>query len=312
MQTYDTYHFPSTALRATGCLVLALLACGPGLREPEAPPVFPIEGLWLGAPEGADPAEPVRPDEEGVFLFISSPGAEGYPYSFQMLRYVRRELAFSGRRLYLIERKGLVRTSAREVLLHQRHFRGAFLPSSAEGEFWPVSEFGGEEVDRDFDSAGRLDLLEFQHDGLVLAGDEYVFRRALARQRTPEGETSHVTEPDIGIVLQTSAAGDRASALTFSPALAVRDARRQIFRDEGESARSAGTARVTSLTAEFFGLELLSGEMRPGDAVLMPDWQPARPERRRLSREEVLERLRRGEPVPREDLIRVLGEDAAP
>lgn len=321
MQTYDTYSAVSTALaprllRMT--LAFAgfaaagfLAACGPTLEKERGPARFPVEGLWIEAPD-ADVGTPTAvPGEEGRFLFLSSPGLEEHPYQFILIEYVRRDLALSGKRLFWVERSGAAATSATEVLLLQRRYRGSDWPNTSSDDFWAVGEFGPERLDRSFESTGALDRLRFQDDGRLLVGDEYRFQRILPPQ-TVDGVSAQVTELDLGVVLQTDEEGRRASALGFSPELAIEGAERQIIRDTGDGATVAGRARVSGLAGRLFGLERISGSIQAGDAVLPPDWRPQKPERRRLSREEVLRRLQRGEPVPREDLIRVLGEDQAP
>ncbi len=287
---------------SVGTLSLLVSSCSLKLSGPAALPEYPIEGLWIGEGFRADV-------DRGRMVYISSPGNADYPYRFVLFQFHRRNLLVNGKRMFFVRRTGYVDTSKTEALLIQERFTNGWRDNSdtESEEFWPVKDFQPEKVDRSAEETSTLDLLRFEDGGRILAGDDYRLHRLLPPAEV-NGETVHVAETDVGVVLYVSPDGREAVFATFSPSMSVADAVREGFSGAGDRAR----LKVNALVDGFTQVSVLSGTVKPGDAVVPNNWQPSTVYERRLSREEVLRRLQRGEPVPREDLIRVLGEDAAP
>jgi hypothetical protein len=300
---------PLRARRLLATLLVGLCgltagACGFQLEHPRGEPGYPVEGLWLSADEDA------HGEGRGLLLYISAPGQDKYPYKFVMYRYYMRDLMVSGKRMFFTRRTGVVDTSDREVLLTQVNFQSGFrdnLDQSNERYFWPAAAFEPERLERNFGDGDDLDLLKFQNEGGRLVGDKYDFRRALPAA-TVDGSAIQVPELDVAVVMSVNKAGDQALTIGFSPALYVVDAERDVWNRSG----AVGRVKVGTLVGELAQVSLLSGHVSRGDALVMKGWQPRGQYRRKLSREEILRRIQRGEPVPREELLRVIGDQAAP
>lgn len=279
-----------------GMLVFLALSgsCSLQLKEEPAVPRWPIEGLWR---DNSDDRE-----EDDIFrlLYISSPGAENYPYRFEYIQYYRRDLMLSGKRLVFVRRNGNVVTSPTEALFYRTEFVAGYRPNLSEGDgVWPFTGFAPEVIDRRIQTQETFDLFELTGDGDQLIGDEYQFERVLP---TP-GTESVVAELDIGFVMSVSPEGEIVM-VTFSPVLAVIGEQREVWSPDGKTA----TVRVTDKNGELVAAQIVSGSAEIGQAVVMPGFQLNQTYQRELTREEILEKLQRGEPVSREDLIRVLGD----
>ena len=121
-----------------------------------------------------------------------------------------------------------------------------------------------------------------------------------------EGGPTQLGELDVAVVIGASKDGQEALSLTFSPTVHVVDG----ARDAWNAAGNAGRVKVHTLSGDFAQGTVVSGKVSRGDVLVLAGWKPQGTYKRKMSREEVLRRIQRGEPVPREELIRVLGEDA--
>lgn len=283
-------------------LILTTVSCGLQLKQPRGEPNYPIEGLWASA--DGDYTETGR----GQLLYISSPGADQYPFKFTLYQYYMRDLTVSGKRMFFTRRTGVVDTSGTEVLLSQTNYQAGFrdnLDESEEQEFWPAAEFEPEKLKRNFGAGDDIDLFVFEKDGGELVGGDLHFRRLLPAA-VANGQKSQVGELDIAVVIGVRKDGREALSLTFSPVLHVKDAVRDVWNASG----SAAQMKLHTLSSDLAQATVLNGKVSRGDVLVMKGWKPSGTYKRKMSRAEVLKRIQRGEPVPREDLIRVLGNDA--
>ena len=286
-------------------LALALWtgSCAIQLERPRAAPVHPVEGLWSSVED--DYNESGR----GQLLYVSSPGADEYPYKFVLFQYYMRDLTVSGKRMFFVRRTGVVDTSDQEVLLKQTNFQSGYRDNIAEGEepeFWPVADFEPETLKRNFGVGDELDLLRFAESGAEMEGDDYHFRRLLPAAGSGDSAVQS-GELHIAYVIGVRKDGQAALSISFNPAMHVAGSRRVVWNLTGQN----GQLKIQSLVGDLAEAQVVGGSVRRGDVLLMPGWKPQVEYRRQLSRQEVLRRIQRGEPVPREDLIRVLGKDAA-
>ena len=276
--------------------VFLLAACALQLQNPPAAPAVEIEGLWVGV-EGDEEED----SQTTRLLFVSSPGREGYPYRFVYYQIIKRELLVSGKRIYIIRRDGFVKTSATEALMVSSRFTAARRDQSNESDqsYWPLGTYGDLVIERSFETDNDFDLFQIEPDGSQLTGDEYRFRRA-AMAGGP------VTELDIGYVADAEpvGSGQRLTFVTSSPVMAAVGEGRIVWSD----GHTTGRIRSESARGEMVEATVLEGAPTIGQIVVLPNFDPGAERSRVLSREEVLQRVQRGEPVSREDLIRALGQ----
>lgn len=282
-------------------LALSLAAgCTPALSGPVAPPSYPVEGLWRALDAGEAEAG------AGQLLYITATQDAEYPYQFIWYSFRTRELTLSGKQFLFIRREGLVQSSGAELLLLQQKFSSGRMPNgeSDGASVWPAAGYQPAVVERAFEKSYPADVLRFAAEGQHLLGGEARFERAL---QPPDADRArlHLAPLEAGLVFQIDPDARRAALVSFSPALLVQGAVRDVWRN----GQRAGRIRIVGLATPVAEAALLEGDLRPGDAIVPADWKPVGGSVR-LTRSEVLRRLQRGEPVPREDLIRVLGDDA--
>lgn len=288
-----------TAVPLFASLALAA-ACTPALSGPVAPPAYPVEGLWRGLDSAAAEAG------AGQLLYITATQDAEYPYQFIWYSFRTRELTLSGKQFLFIRREGLVQSSGAELLLLQQKFSSGRIPNGEAGgaAVWPATAYQPAVIERAFEKSYPADVLRFAAEGQQLLGGEAQFERAL-QPPTADRPRLQLAPLEAGLVFQVDAGERRAALVSFSPALLVQGSLRDVWRD----GQRAGRIRIVSLAAPVAEAALVEGDLRPGDAIVPADWKPTGGSVR-LTRSEVLRRLQRGEPVPREDLIRVLGDDA--
>lgn len=285
------------AIGALGVLLLA--GCSIQLERPRAAPVYPIEGLWASVED--DYNETGR----GQLLYVSSPGSDEYPFKFTLFQYYMRDLAVSGRRMFFIRRSGVIDTSDEELLMKQIRYQSGYRDNISEGdesEFWPASDFEPETLKRNLGTGEDLDLLRFASNGAEIEGDEFHFRRVLPAA----GDAQYSGELDVAYVIGVRKDGRSILSIGFNPSIHVSGAERAAWGSAGQNAR----LKIEALVGDLAQASVVDGKVQRGDVVVMPGWKPKAEYKRKLNREEVLRMIQRGETVPREDLIRVLGKDA--
>lgn len=271
-------------------IALSVAACSPQLRSAEAPPNFPVEGLWIQDTAKAG-------EDHFTILWVEksaskTPGAA--PYIFSFVRTVARNLAWNDQTLFVTRRTGDLRTSGKEVLLSQQVYlssKRSVLENVKGKQIWPANQFGPEEDQRKIEDGYNLDLLELSEDGNTLSGKTGTFYRGNASGfgRFPQAVVCKVDRDNKEVALYGLPTGK------FATGQVLKNAKGDI------SLRATGqNAEYVSATIEK-GLPVIGDVVLPSDAKEDPKMKP-------LSKEEVLERIRRGEFVPRDDLIRVLGD----
>lgn len=285
---------------AAGLALILAAACTPSLSGPVAPPAYPVEGLWRAL--DANEAEA----EAGQLLYITATNDAEYPYQFIWYSFRTRELTLSGKQFLFTRREGLVQSSGAELLLLQQKFSSGRIPNAEVGgaSVWPAAGYQPTVVERAFEKSYPADVLRFAAEGQQLLGGEAQFERAL-QPAAADRTRLHLAPLEAGLVFQIDVNARRAAVVSFSPALLVQGSMRDVWRD----GQRAGRIRILALAAPVAEAALVEGDLKPGDAIVPADWKPTGGTVR-LTRSEVLRRLQRGEPVPREDLIRVLGDDA--
>lgn len=211
------------------------------------------------------------------------------PYAFRMATVQMHDRLVSGRVVRSIEREGTVRTSANELLLTQQNFREVTQrnKSKAGSVIWPAEEYEPPVTERDFRSSYDLVILQFGAGGNLLLGDEYVFRRAGSlAQGTPTAVVAF-SDPD----------QKRAVVVSFDRPAAS-------FRQEAK-----GAAQVRVLGRDQFRYTVESATPLVAGQALYAGAEAIAP-KGQLSREEILKRIKRGEKVSKEDLIRALAPES--
>ncbi|MBX7057116.1 MAG: hypothetical protein K1X75_03550 [Leptospirales bacterium] len=270
-----------------GLLILALLTaaqCRLQLAGERSSSRVSLEGLWY-SPQ-------LLEGESGALLYIKWPGGDDRPYQFTLLELTYRDLTISGRRIYFQKREGLGDTSASELLLEQRRFTAGYYQSE-EAESYQAGKLQAVLVERSFENSTTPDLLQISENGSELKGEVYHFVRA----------TGPSAEPSAGLVL--SSQGDALFGICFDPALAAVAAQREVFVNQ----QRQGRVRIAAIRDFWF--DARGATAPPGAALLMPGWRPGRNSVRRMTREEALRRLQRGETLSREEMIRALGSDGS-
>ena len=294
----------------SGIIILLILFsvsdCTLELTEQAGEIRVPVSGLWIAKTD-----EP----EYTAFLYISSPGSDGYPFRFTMLEFYKRWLLITGRRIYATKRTGVISSSPNELLLYQDEFESGFYNVKGKGsEPWALSGFSRFISDRHIKKKASFVLLRLSGDGHTLEGWDFPFERSLRSENSP----IYLAETEVGLVQEVYPDQKTLRFLSFSPAFSVVKARRKLwkpsYRDGPQKGavsqrKQAAFVEITRVYETFGEAVLLEGRAEAGDLLVMPRFRPDRPsKRRRLSKEEVLRRIQRGEHVPREDLIRVLGK----
>lgn len=269
------------------CL-LSASACYVQLRSPEGPPAFPVEGLWVEKSiEGGS-------DRIRLLWIEQNPisGGETPPYLYTLLVVVGRNLAIRDQTLVITRRTGEARTSQGELLLMQRGFVNGtrrILQKPLDPDIWQAADFSSENQEMKIEKAYNYDVLEFDKDGSMSGSDGQFVRAA------PVAVSRH---PSVA-VWRTSKDGTQAAGFLFPSGRLGAGSRLKMPGRDPE-------ATISGVAGEYVTLSIGKGALKPGDAMVSAD---AREDyRRQLTKEEVLEKLRKGEPVPREDLIRALGD----
>ncbi len=275
---------PGSLFYITMVLYLAL-SCTPMLKHPPAPAQFSVIGLWVddSAVEGTD---------QYRILQIAPPEKENEQPSFVYLTINFLDRPVGGKSLFLIRRDGFVRTSRSEVLLIQRVFYSSTRTNEEKLplEVWPIKKFGDEILERKVESAIPYDILDLSADGMKLTGYK-TFRRIAAPGFLARG----------GVVLRREAASVMIASLDNG-----------ILKHRGdlETTAFAGSSPVTGHIKILDCIEFLcQGEVSKGEVSVLNAVLPTGGQAsltRELTREEIMQRLKRGEEVPRDQLMRYL------
>jgi hypothetical protein len=276
----------SSLIRAPGVLLLlAFTACNVQLRSPEAPSAFPVEGLWVGEKIG----------QQISMLWVEPnpiSGGEAPPYLFTYLVVVGRDLLISQQTLVITRRTGDARTSQGELLLTQRKFINGtrrILQKPLDPDVWQAADFSAENEDVKTERMYNYDVLTLV-DANTLAGSDGTFVRA-----TPAGTSRY---PAVA-VWRTSKDGTQAAGFLFPANRLGAGSKLKIPGRDVE-------ATISGVAGDYVSIAITRGALKPGDGLVSMDAKEDY--RRPMTKEEVLEKLRKGEAVPREDLIRALGD----
>lgn len=262
------------------------MACNVQLRGPQAAPVHPVEGLWID--------ESLK-DRIAMLWVEQNPvaGGETAPYLYTHLVVVGRNLLLSDRTLVFTRRTGEARTSAGELLLVQKLFVNGnrrILQKPLDPDVWQAADFSPENEDTRVERSYNYGVLELAADGSRLSGSDGTFVRV-----TPVSVSRY---PSVA-VWRTSSDGSAAAGFLFPKGRLGAGSRLKMPGSDAE-------ATISGVAGEYVSLSISKGTVRPGQAFVSQDAKEDY--RRQLSKEEVLEKLRKGESVPREDLIRALGD----
>jgi hypothetical protein len=265
-------------------------SCSLQLQEQTGETRLPVSGLWRSVIDNPDHMQ---------FLSITSPGKDDYPYAFEILDLYRRNLLISGRRIFLERRSGLITTSANELLLLELQFTSGYYDvGGGDPVDWTLDQYSRLNVDLKYEKTDKLDLLRLSDDGNQLLGSDFEFERIQLR-----GLKHPIATSEVGLVIDTYKNSTGFQYVTFNQALNIEKAARKLLQVDSKSK----AIKITKVY-EQFGEASATG-VKMGDVVVMPKYIPSQKvERARLTRAEVLRRIQKGQYVPKEDLIRVLGK----
>lgn len=258
---------------------LLLAACSLDLRLPHGPPRHAPAGLWFAAGKSGQPDFALSIESTGQ----TGPGKE---WRFTELALVQRDLLVSGKVAFFSIRSGSVRTSAEEVLLYQEVFQNYRQSHKAKepADVWPAEGYAPVDLEREVRRGGALRLLGFQEAGAKLSDGELTYVRV---------GSSEV--PAAAVVVLVDRVRGRA--------LAVAPGRSDL---ETLSSLAPGGTGPRVLGREGMRYTLaLEGKLERGGALYAG--RVAAAKTAPLTKEQVLDKLRRGEKVSNDDLIRVLG-----
>ncbi len=271
-----------------------LTSCKAALREAPGLPIFPLDGLWMEKGTFQDSDGEIR-----LLLDIRASSDAQTPYEFRLLRTTHRDLVVSGKILIYSEITGRILTSKHEALLRRDTLHRASMANRnrEKADIWPLEEYEGEMLDRHVVGGVDLEVLKLSADGNTLQGGGWTFVRAVPLS------TETKTFRALGVVLRAGKDGTRARIGHFSQELLRAGGPYDILR----GSKVIGKTKVTAGMQREALAEGASAQFTLGDVLVTTGKAPA--QNRLPTREEVLEKLKRGEQVPREILIQVLGKD---
>lgn len=271
----------SRFLRLFPWMLLALLpaACSLDLRLPPGPPRYAPVGLWFAAGRSGQP-------DFALSIEPTGQTGPGQAWRFTELALLQRDLLVSGKVAFFSIRTGSVRTSAEEVLLYQEVFQNYRQSHKGKepSDVWPAEGYAPVDLEREVRRGGGLRLLDFQEAGAKLSDGELTY----VRVGSPEVPAAAV------VVLVDRVRG---RALAVAPGRSDWDSL-SIQAPGGPGPRVLGREVMRYTLA-------LEGNLERGRALYAG--RVAAAKTAPLTKEQVLDKLRRGEKVSNEDLIRVLG-----
>ncbi len=280
-------------------LLLGVSSCKLQLKNPPAPPTHSLEGFWVDAETFGDGESNAR-----AVLWIERYAGDEVPYRFTLVRLVHRDLMVSGKKVFVEERSGKLITSGKEVLFQQEMYRAVTRRNkdAKPAAVWPTAEYQPEILDREVRGGKRLALLEIAGNGLSMTDGDWEFKRALTPGDAP------LKVHAAGVVLRASKDGRRAQIWSYTKGLRQAGAEFEFYR----AGRKAGRLRIDGERKNWqknwheSTAAVLGGTARVGDAVVAAGSLQGALRRTRLTREQILKKIQRGEKVSKEDLIRAL------
>jgi len=292
----------SVAFRFFCILILLIISgsCIMQLKNPSASPRSPISGLWV--------EEKMLNKNAGDFLLfqIKPSSVNEAPYSFRWLRLYRKKLRVSGKKMIMFERGGKIFTSSNELLLKQVSFIESYRWNKNKGDqnIWPLYDYEPKVIERKIIKEKTLTLLNLSSDGSRLKNSDYTFRRVSPVKHI--GMTASLAVK--GVVLAVSKSGKRLLIVTLNPESLDAGSINFLYNSSGKQSRM----KVISLLGFEAVGEIINGKAKTGDAVAFTGKIITEKgkiiKKKVLTKKEILEKIKRGEKVSKEDLIRVLKE----
>ncbi len=310
----------AAALLAT--LILFSLSCKTQLRGPSGAPDFELSGLYT--------------QRDGDTWRILSIACGGIRHSVDpdqtqclFLHQVRvpRDLTFSGKRFEITERWGVIDTDPDEALFTRTVFV-RYHQEIKDGDAWKVENFSRPQVDRELKGDDVFLLLRFEEG--CLRDDEGCWNRVPGNLTLQDSRSSPDTDSDDIQLIFQQFSGQK--GLAFSPALefflrngmarsgqkfqlkndrcslqasTTRFGAGFIVLDSAPEAKCGTQFTVIPETKQNWNLaELYSLRAGLGTPMKTDDQKELTEKEKR--REEIRERIRRGEEVSQEELLEVL------
>ncbi|MCE9597910.1 MAG: hypothetical protein K8S54_08070 [Spirochaetia bacterium] len=269
-------------------LLLTAFACTKQLRSPEGQPKIPLEGLWI--------ENGIHDSNKAItILWIernSATSTDAAPLRFQLLHITGRNLALNDQSLVMVDRKGEARTTGTEVLLNQKSFkdsRRSVANPLKEKDPWNAANFAPEIIDVAIEKTYAYDILELDSEKGILKGSDGEFYRAA----NGYGGTTNAA------VWRLNEKDQTAHVFLFQTPGQTKDMQ---LRTPGSEAK----ATLLVSNGNYGTVRLTNGSIKPGDALVPIAAKPGVVSQ--LTREQILEKVRRGEAVSREDLLRAMGD----
>ncbi len=162
----------------------------------------------------------VEIDPQGVYfqkddaiisvLWISQASDSRFPYSYLIKSFRFQEKIFSGRRLIMTVRSGVIETSKHQLLFIQDSFERIRIDNdgNSPGSVWDSSKFEREQLERRLIKSSSWNVFDVENGGALLAGGDMNFRRIASSRSQPELDRSGAIlisekERAIGVVLKS-------------------------------------------------------------------------------------------------------------
>ncbi|MBL8021588.1 MAG: hypothetical protein JNM27_18095 [Leptospirales bacterium] len=214
------------------------------------------------------------------------------PLRYQLLRVTGRNLALNDETMVMVERRGEARTTEGELLLIQKFFKDSRRSVSSplkDKDPWHAANFLPEIIDTALEKTYSYDILHLDAEKGILAGADGNFHRPA----TGYGGSLNA------LVWRVNEKDQTAHAFLFQIPAQTKDLQ---VRTPGSEAK----ANLLLTNGNYASMKILAGALKPGDVVVPVGAKPGAVTQ--LTREQILEKVRRGEAVSREDLLRAMGD----